>query len=238
MFRSIRVFIQDNQGLPTGQGSETYGPRGFCMFAQRPTLVVFQPIGLFSSLFSKLADQKLSKWHENAVRVWETAGWTQNWRELPKTRRNRPKTMNQSRKTHNVSGVCRVCRGCVGGVSGTCRGRVGGGCRGRAGGVSGVCRGRVGKSVFLFWDLVFIFFLFAQVFLSKRLLLQNFSQKQPRMHRNNKNIWTALQPIFLCAFCSKLSENTCHGDPWDPTSTSSVWQVACHIRAEFSKQKT
>ena len=66
---SIRVFIQDNQGLPTGQGSETYGPKGFCMFAKRPKLVVFQPIGLFSVFFSKHADQKLSKWHETAVRV-------------------------------------------------------------------------------------------------------------------------------------------------------------------------
>ena len=61
--------------------------------------------------------------------------------------------MNQSRKTHNVSGACRVCRGgvsgvcrgCVGGVSGACRACRGGwsrACRGCVGGVSGACRGK------------------------------------------------------------------------------------------------
>ena len=43
-----------------------------------------------------------------------------------------------------VRGVSGACRGRVGGVSGACRG-VSGACRGRVGGVSGACGGRVGR---------------------------------------------------------------------------------------------
>ena len=86
-------------------------------------------------------------------------------------------------------GVCRACRGRVGGVSGACRARVGG-VSGVSGvcveSVSGACRGCVGgvsghvSSGFRHFMFIKVFLL--TNFLSKGLFLQDFGQKPLRMH--------------------------------------------------------